>query len=154
MPPGALVYNVQEMYPDIAIALGALKNRWAIRVLEALERFVYRRAAAVTVIAPRMRDRILAKSIRPDTVHVIPNFVDLDRLAPVARSNEFSAVHGLDDVFTVTYAGNMGPAQGLDVIIDAARLLGAAPGVRVLLIGEGILRGACRLTRPRCRTRR
>jgi colanic acid biosynthesis glycosyl transferase WcaI len=134
------IYNVQEIYPDIAVNLGALKNRPAIRALEALERFVYRKAAAVTVIAPRMRERLLAKGVAPGKVQVIPNFVDLDRLAPAPRRNDFSRRHALDEVFTVTYAGNMGPAQGLDVVIDAARLLPAAAGVRFLLIGEGSLR--------------
>jgi colanic acid biosynthesis glycosyl transferase WcaI len=134
------VYNVQEIYPDIAVSLGALRDPTAIRALEALERFVYRKSAAVTVIAPRMKRRLLAKGVEPAKVHVIPNFVDMERLAPVSRRNDFSRTHGLDDVFTVTYAGNMGPAQGLDIVIDAARGLDAAAGIRFVLMGEGILR--------------
>ena len=135
------IYNVQEIYPDIAVNLGALKNRPAIAALEALERFVYRKSAAVTVIAPRMLHRLVVKGVPRAKVHVIPNFVDLERLAPVARHNEFSRAHGLDDVFAVSYAGNMGPAQGLTVVLDAARLLGSDAGVRFLLIGDGTLRG-------------
>lgn len=135
------VYNVQEIYPDIAVNLGALKNRTAIRALEALERFVYRKAAAVTVIARRMRERLVAKGVPPEKVKVIPNFVDLDRLTPVPRDNEFSRRHELLSTFTVTYAGNMGPAQGLDIVIEAARLLSSDDGdIRFLLIGEGMLR--------------
>src|SRR5262249_3702595 len=41
------VYNVQEIYPDIAVSLGVLKNRWVIRLLEAIERFIYHRAHAI-----------------------------------------------------------------------------------------------------------
>ncbi len=137
------VYNVQEIYPDIAVNLGALKNPTAIRALEALERFVYRQAAAITVIAGRMRDRLVAKGVPPPKIQVIPNFVDLQRLEPVPRDNEFSRRNGLQHTFTVTYAGNMGPAQGLDIVIEAARLLTATDGdIRFLLIGEGILREA------------
>ncbi len=134
------VYNVQEIYPDIAVNLGALKNRTAIRVLEALERFVYRKSAAITVIAPRMRARLIAKGVVPAKVHVIPNFVDPERIAPAPRHNDFSRRHGVDGVFAITYAGNMGPAQGLDVVIDAARLMDPDDAVRFLLIGEGSLR--------------
>lgn len=135
------IYNVQEIYPDIAINLGALKNRRAIRALEALEKFVYDKAAVVTVIASRMRDRLMAKGVPPDKVRVIPNFVDLDRLAPVPRENAFARRLGLEKTFTVTYAGNMGPAQGLDIVVEAARLLADAGGeIRFLLIGEGMLR--------------
>jgi putative colanic acid biosynthesis glycosyltransferase WcaI len=135
------VYNVQEIYPDIAVNLGALKNKSAISVLEALERFVYRKAAAVTVIAARMRDRLVAKGVPAEKVHVIPNFVDLGRLTPVPRDNEFSKRLHLENTFSVTYAGNMGPAQGLDIVIEAARLLSESDGnIRFLLIGEGMLR--------------
>jgi colanic acid biosynthesis glycosyl transferase WcaI len=87
-----------------------------------------------------MRERLLAKGVAASKVHVVPNFVDLERLAPVPRRNDFSRRHALDEVFTVTYAGNMGPAQGLDIALDAARLLPANAGVRFLLIGEGSLR--------------
>lgn len=134
------IYNVQEIYPDIAINLGAVKNRTMIAALYRLERFVYRGAAAVTVIAPRMRERLIGKGVDPGQVHVIPNFVDLDRLPPSPRHNEFSARHGLDERLVVTYAGNMGPAQGLDSVIEAAKLIGARLPVRFVLIGEGSLR--------------
>jgi colanic acid biosynthesis glycosyl transferase WcaI len=135
------IYNVQEIYPDIAVNLGALKNPTAIRVLEALERFVYRRAEVVTVIAARMRDRLVAKGVPAGKVRVIPNFVDLDRLTPVPRDNAFAQRLQLQGVFTVTYAGNMGPAQGLDIVLDAARLLSDPDDdIRFLLIGEGMLR--------------
>lgn len=135
------VYNVQEIYPDIAVNLGALKNRRVIRLLEGLERFVYGKAAVITVIAERMRQRLIAKGVPALKVRVIPNFVDLDRLTPMPRDNDFSRRHGLAEVFALTYAGNMGPAQGLDIVIEAARLLApAGMSIRFLLIGEGMLR--------------
>jgi len=131
------VYNVQELYPDIAIALGALKNRWAIRILYGLERFVYARARFITVIAARMRGRILEKAVPPDKVRLIPNFVDVDEMVPLPKVNAFSRAHGLDSRIVVTYAGNMGPAQGLDSVLEAAALLKGERDLVFLLIGEG-----------------
>jgi colanic acid biosynthesis glycosyl transferase WcaI len=131
------VYNVQEVYPDIAVALGALKNRRIISVLLALERFVYARARIVTAIGAGMRRRILAKAVPPEKVRLIPNFVDLDYMLPLPKDNAFSREHGLAGAFVVTYAGNMGPAQGLDTILDAAGLLASEPGILFLLVGEG-----------------
>jgi colanic acid biosynthesis glycosyl transferase WcaI len=131
------VYNVQELYPDIAIALGAIKNRRIISVLLALERFVYARARMITVIGEGMRRRILAKPVPPEKVRLIPNFVDVGYMLPLAKDNAFSREHGLARTFVVTYAGNMGPAQGLDTILDAAALLAGAPGLLFLLVGEG-----------------
>lgn len=134
------VYNVQEIYPDIAINLGAVRNRHLIALLKGLERFVYRRAAGITVIAPRMRERLLERRVPEHKVHVIPNFVDLHRLGPMPRANRFAREHGLEHAFVVNYSGNMGPAQGLETALDAAELLQQDAATRLVLIGEGTLR--------------
>ncbi|MGE5802058.1 MAG: glycosyltransferase family 4 protein [Gemmatimonadota bacterium] len=133
------VYNVQEIYPDIAINLGALRNRAAIRLMYALEQFVYRRARAITVIAPRMRERLLEKGVPPAKIVVIPNFVDLGDLSPRPKDNPFSRAFGVHDKFVVSYAGNLGPAQGLECFVDVAALLREHRDVRLLLIGDGML---------------
>jgi colanic acid biosynthesis glycosyl transferase WcaI len=133
------VYNVQELYPDIAITLGAIRSSLTTVPLFALERFVYARARVITVIASRMRQRILQKLVPADKVRVIPNFVDIDEMAPHPKVNEFSRRHGLEQEFLVTYAGNMGPAQGLETVLEAASLLRHQSGLRFLLVGEGIL---------------
>ena len=133
------VYNVQEIYPDIAIALGAVRNRAAIRLLYALERFVYARAARITLIAERMRQRLLEKGVPPARALVIPNFVDTTTLTAVPAPNALTRELGLDGRFVVSYAGNLGPAQGLETLLDAARLLRDLDGVAIVLIGAGSL---------------
>jgi len=131
------IYNVQELYPDIAIALGAVKRRSIIRVLLALERFVYARARIITVIAPRMRRRILDKGVSDDKVRLIPNFVDVHDMAPLSRGNGFKHEHRIHEPFVVSYAGNMGPAQGLEIVLHAAALLRHDQGLLFLLVGDG-----------------
>jgi colanic acid biosynthesis glycosyl transferase WcaI len=133
------VYTVHEIYPDIAIALGAVRNRAAIRALFALERFVYARAARITVLADRMRQRLLAKGVPPQRAVVIPNFVDADALHPVPAPNALTRELGLDGRFVVSYAGNLGPAQGLETLLDAARLVRDLDDVAIALIGAGSL---------------
>jgi colanic acid biosynthesis glycosyl transferase WcaI len=135
-----LIYNVQELYPDIAINLGALTDPRLIRAAYALERFVYGQAAALTVIGPRMAQRILEKGVPAEKVHVVPNYVDAADLTPAARSNPFSIRHGLTDKYVVSYAGNLGPAQGLEAMLDAAGRLSSDPRVIFLLVGEGTAR--------------
>jgi colanic acid biosynthesis glycosyl transferase WcaI len=134
------VYNVQEIYPDAAIALGVLRNAWLIDLLERLERFVYHHAALVTVIAPQMAARLKEKGIPSAKLRVIPNFVDVDELVPLPKDNAFSREHNLAELFVVSYAGNMGPAQQLDVFIEAAEMLQDQPEIRFLMLGDGILR--------------
>jgi len=134
------IYNVQEIYPDIAIRLGAVRNRSVIDLLYRLEKFVYAKASAVTVIASRMRENLLEKGVSNDKVHVIPNFVDVSDLAPLPKDNDFSRKHNLYTKFVVSYAGNMGPAQGLGHFIDAANILREEAGICFLMMGGGILR--------------
>jgi colanic acid biosynthesis glycosyl transferase WcaI len=133
------IYNVQELYPDIAINLGAVRNRAAIRLLYALERFVYARSARVTLIAERMRRRLIDKGVPSDRITVIPNFVDMDVLHAVPSPNGFSREADIDSRFVVCYAGNLGPAQGLETLLDAARLLADEPGIVLVLVGGGTL---------------
>ena len=131
------IYNVQELYPDIAINLGAVRRPWLIRVLFALERFVYARAARIAVIAERMRQRLLEKGVPPDRVVVIPNFVDTTALEPVPAPNAFTREFGLQGRFLVSYAGNLGQAQGLETLLDAAALLRDESAIVLVLIGSG-----------------
>jgi colanic acid biosynthesis glycosyl transferase WcaI len=138
------VYNVQEIYPDIAIRLGALRNRQLIRLLFSLERFVYKKASKVTVIAPRMRERLLEKGVPGDKVSVVPNFVDVSDLQPMPKDNPFSRQHHVHNKFVISYAGNLGPAQGLETFVDAARLLQDEPGIHFMIMGDGILRETLR----------
>lgn len=133
------VYNVQEIYPDMAIRLGAIRNRRVIDLLYRLERFVYQKASALTVIAWRMRERLLQKGVPDDKVQVIPNFVDVSDLSPLPKVNKFSLKYSLHDKFVVSYAGNLGPAQGLEHFIDAAKLLRDEASIRFLMMGDGIL---------------
>ena len=134
------IYNVQEIYPDIAIRLGAVRNKWLTELLFHLERFVYKKASCVTVIAPRMCERLLEKGVPREKVKVIPNFIDIDDISPLPKDNEFSRLYKVHDKFVVNYAGNLGPAQGLESFLEAAKLLRDEPGIRFMMMGDGILR--------------
>ncbi len=131
------VYNVQEIYPDIAVKLGVLRNRWLIRALEFLERFIYRRADAVVVISESFRQRLLAKGVPARKLVVIPNFVDVGFVQPGERRNPFSSRHALDNKFVVLYSGNIGLTQDIETILEAALLLRDWPEVFFLLVGDG-----------------
>lgn len=134
------IYNVQEIYPDVVVSLGLLRNRRAIRILEALERFVYARARVVTVISEWFRRRLREKGVPAAKLHLIPNFVDTDFMQPGPRHNPFSAAQGLDDTFVVLYAGNIGLTQGFETILDAARRLTHLRDLRFVLVGDGTRR--------------
>ena len=128
------VFNVQDIFPDVAVEVGAVENRPLIAVLRRLERFVYRRADVVTVLSDDLRDNVEAKlagsrsrggrgSRKATLVRVIPNFVDIERIVPGDRDNAYRREHGLGDRTVVMYAGNLGFSQPLGLLIEAARSL-------------------------------
>ena len=117
------VFNIQDVFPDVAVELGAITNPKVIAVAAWLERFLYRRSDAVTVLSEDLRGNIAAKlrGDRPDRVHVIPNFVDTDRIRPSDPENSYRAEYGLSGRTVVLYAGNVGLSQSLDLVVEAAR---------------------------------
>ena len=117
------VFNIQDVFPDVAVELGAISDPRVIAVASWLERFLYRRADAVTVLSEDLRDNVAAKlrGHRPERVHVIPNFVDTERIRPGGRENAYRAEHGLSGRTVVMYAGNVGMSQSLDLMVEAAR---------------------------------
>lgn len=134
------VYNVQEIYPDLAVSLGLLRNRLLIRSMEWLERFVYARARTVVVISEWFRRRLLAKGVPAENLIVIPNFVDTEFLDLGKRENDFATAYELGGQFVILYAGNLGLAQSLETLIAASHRLTHLPDLRFLIVGDGARR--------------
>jgi len=129
------VYNVQEIYPDVAIDLGVLRNRALIAIARRMEMFIYRRAQVLVTISERFRDRIIAKRVPPAKVLIIPNFANTSDIAPGPKDNAFAVRHGLVGKFVVLYAGNLGLTQDFDTVIAAAE--GVPDDVVFLMVGGG-----------------
>lgn len=130
--------GVQDLFPQSPIDLGLLKNRHLIRAFEALERAAYRVAGAITVHSDGNKKYILAKGSAPSRVHSIPNWVDTDAIRPGERNNAFRRELGLPQSdFVVSFAGTMGWSQGLETVVDAARLLAGERNLAFLLVGDG-----------------
>ena len=136
-----VVYNVQDLYPEVPVRAGQLNSRWAIRGLELLERFMYRVASRLAVITPSFKENIVGKGVDPAKITVIPNFVDTEFIRPLPKDNDFSRKFGLADRFVVSHAGNIGYAYDLDTLLDAAALVAAeedAEDVLFLIVGDGV----------------
>jgi colanic acid biosynthesis glycosyl transferase WcaI len=131
------IYNVQEIYPDFAINQGVIRNKFAIKTLKLLERYIYKKSASVTVIDQKFADIISPRITKTTKLKVIPNFVDTDFYTPQPRKNEFSAKYLLDDKFVIAYAGNIGFAQNWDPIIEACLQVQNLPIV-FLIVGDGV----------------
>ena len=132
-----LVVVNQDVFPEIAVNLGRLRQPLLIGVLRTLIRFYLRRADRLVAIGPVMKERLVAKGARPERIEVIPNWVDVEALTPQPKDNEWAREQGSIDRFVVMHSGNIGHAQNLDVLVDAATRLDDLEQLSVVLIGTG-----------------
>jgi glycosyltransferase involved in cell wall biosynthesis len=132
-----LVVVTQDVFPEIAVKLGRLRNPLVVGVLRALIASSLRNADRVVVIGETMKQRIEAKGVDSARIRVIPNWGDAERISPQPRDNEWSREHGLDGCFVVMHSGNVGHAQDLDTLIRAAALLRDLDDLRIVIVGVG-----------------
>lgn len=133
------VFNVQDIFPDVAVEVGALTRPKVIEGARKLERSLYRQAAAVTVLSEDQAANVRAK-VHPDEVdkvRIIANFVDLDRVHVTERENPWRVEKGLSGKTIVMYAGNVGMSQSFDLIEHAATAYTDRPEVHFVINGEG-----------------
>jgi glycosyltransferase involved in cell wall biosynthesis len=131
------VYIVQDLYPDVAVALGRIRGRLLVGVLERASRFLLRRADGLVAISGSMKARMAGKGVPAAAIRVISNWADTDLLAPEPKDNVFSRRHGLAERFVVMYSGNVGLSQNLELLIQAAKELERTEDVRIVLVGDG-----------------
>jgi glycosyltransferase involved in cell wall biosynthesis len=137
-----LVVDVRDVFPDVAIKMGAWSADGApARIVGFVARTLYRAARLVVCVTESARDEVVARGSDPNKTIVGPNGFDAIEPAP---ASPYARKPG---EFVVAFVGNMGLATGLDVIVDAASLLRDEPGVRFVLAGGGA--DAARLAR-RC----
>lgn len=134
-----LVFDLQDVWPESAAIAGVLRKGAAFNTIERLERGLYQRAAAITVITEGFKRRLTAMGIDPAKTHFVPNGVEVG-LFETASAQGVADRFGLPAGFRVMFAGNMGLMQDLDTVLDAARLLPRESDVSFVLVGDGVRR--------------
>jgi glycosyltransferase involved in cell wall biosynthesis len=129
--------EVRDLWPEFAIGMGVLTNPLLIRVARALERFLYRRATRILVNSPAYVAYLERHGVPPAKIAFIPNGVDPAMFDPDASQTEARAALNLGPGYLVTYAGAMGQANDLGVVLDAAARLRDRPAVRLVFVGDG-----------------
>lgn len=128
------LFEVRDLWPELPVAMGVVKNSALVGALSALEWAAYRGARAVVALSDGMAAGVARRGIARDRIAVIPNGCDLDLFtpgtapapAPWLRAGEVAAL----------YAGAHGQANGLDHLLDvAAQLRGTK--LRLVLVGDG-----------------
>lgn len=132
-----VVVNVQDIYPDIAVAVGVLRNPTAIHFFKWMERSIYRHAASIVVIADGFKENIERKGVPEEKIHVVPNWADPDEILPGPKSNAFREELGVKDRFTLSYSGSLSFNTDLDSVLGAAELLADEP-FSFVIVGDGV----------------
>lgn len=135
-----MVFEVRDLWPEVPIAMGAIRNPMAIAAARWLERWAYRSSARVVGLSPQMCDGVLKQGVPPEHVAMIPNSCDLDLFdVPEAAGHGFRQSRPwLGDRPLVVYAGTLGPANGVDYFVRlAAEIRKLNDSIRLLIMGSG-----------------
>jgi glycosyltransferase involved in cell wall biosynthesis len=133
-----LIFEVRDLWPESAVELGELTNPRAIAWATRLENACYQRARLIVVVTQGILERLRGRGIHPGKLYLAPNGanVEMFHFDETARARLRQEL-GLQDPFIAIYAGIHGIAQGLETVIEAAKLLKENPGIHFLLVGDG-----------------
>ncbi|MDI5836511.1 glycosyltransferase family 4 protein [Shewanella xiamenensis] len=134
------IADIQDLWPDTLAATGMLTNPKALSIVEKVCQFVYHRAAKIVVLSPGFKARLVAKGIADSKIELIYNWCDESALMN-SRSTQLSLP--TNDKLNIVFAGNLGFAQGLPAIVEAAHLLSQRNvSANLVLIGDGVAKAA------------
>ena len=132
------VLHVQDFEVDAAFQMGLLPSPMLRRIVLAVERWVMQRFDKISTISARMQQRLCAKGLEATKTILFPNWVNIDMIHPLERCNKFREELGIgaDDI-VLLYSGNMGHKQGLELVIESARILAKQSRVQFVMCGHG-----------------
>jgi len=132
------VYNIRDLYPDMAVGGSIVQPGVLARIWEKMHRWALRRATKVVVLGNDMRQRILAKGVDPARVVVIRDGAEIPPPGapePVLDAEVIREIRG-EFQFVLLHAGNLGFYGAWDTLLEGARQLGG-DGVGVVFVGDG-----------------
>jgi glycosyltransferase involved in cell wall biosynthesis len=129
------LFEVRDLWPAFAIAMGVLDNKLLISLSLWLEHFLYSHADRVMVNSPGFIDHVTERGAK--RVELIPNAADPEMFDPAGSARNFRARCKLEDNFVVLYAGAHGISNDLGVILQAAALFKSNDAIRLVLVGDG-----------------
>ncbi len=136
------VYVNQDVFPEVGVALGRMRNPALVRSLGALNRSLRRRASVVVAIGRDMERRLVALGTDRRRIEVIPNWADGSAIRPLPGPSRLREERGWEDRFVVMHSGNVGLSQDLGTLLAAAEILRDDPEIHVAIVGDGASKAA------------
>lgn len=133
-----MVSHVQDLQVDAAKELGMIKNKTFLNIMFGLERLILKKSTKVSTISLGMEQKIAAKGIPASQQIMFPNWVDESAIKPLPKEQSLRSEFGIGmDDKVVLYSGNLGEKQGLESIIEAAKLYKHRNDVYFIIVGSG-----------------
>lgn len=135
------VFELRDIWPASITAVGAMKDSLAIRLLERLELFLYRKADSIVSVTYSFKEELIERGVCGSKIDVVLNGVDLAKYGPLDRKDEqLSQQYGLNGKFVAGYIGTHGMAHGLENIVSVAEQLKKNDDIRIVFAGGGAAR--------------
>ena len=134
------VYNLHDIFPDSLVGSGLAKKGGLLwKIGRVIENFTYRNADKIIVISEDFKRNIMNKGVPEDKIVVVYNWVDTEKIKPVVKDeNPLYDEFGISkDKFNVVYAGNLGNAQNVMLLVEAAKKLKDDDSVQIIIFGTG-----------------
>ena len=134
------VYNLQDIFPDSLAGTGLAKKGGLLwKIGRVIENFTYRNADKIVVISQDFKRNIMAKGVPEEKIEVVYNWVDQNMVVDVPREeNKLFDMYGLDrNKFYITYCGNIGLTQNMDMLMETAKELETIEDLHFVLVGNG-----------------
>lgn len=133
------IFTVADLWPEVAVQLGMLRNRFLIQLARWLEWSTYRRARLIWAVTQGIRDKLIERGLVSEHLFLLTNGVDVARFCPSSRYQARVEL-GWDDRYTVLYAGTHGLVYALSTLLDAAERLLERGDIHIILVGDGVTR--------------
>lgn len=136
------VLEIRDIWPESIQAVGAMKKSSLTRMLEWVELRMYGAADRIVTVGPGYKEKLIERGVDPDDIDIITNGADLEFYTPGASDDGFRRKYGLEGKFVAAYVGTIGMASGLEVALEASRMLREQEddSIRFLLVGDGAQR--------------
>lgn len=137
------IFEVRDLWPEFPIQMGAVKNRSIQKLLRWFEKAVYNKAVHIIALSPGMKEGIIKCGIKPSKVTVIPNMSKNEKFFPHEPDSQLMKRFDITTArFKVIHFGAIGPANGLDYLIDGTRILKErnCEDIEIIIMGDGMSR--------------
>lgn len=134
------IFEVRDLWPEFPIQIGAIKNRILICILKSFEKIIYKHASKIIALSPGMVNGIIDSGVGKNKIYLIPNMSKPDIFYKRPKLDSVFIKYGINKTkFNIIHFGSMGRANGLNYLVEVAKLLNKnkITDVEILLVGKG-----------------